>query len=181
MVAPMPLFRSLRRHTSVVAAALALVASVACGDDSNSPGELTPTFTGLWAGQPWAGQASALLIPGGGAGDTLYVFGAHRVPGQDWTDQYLRIRAVVQAPGTYELGADDAGFEHLLGGDVITAAYAGSRPDKGILNITMYEGPGGIVEGTVTFGAESTSRYAPYGPHVRFEDGWFRATIPLPR
>ena len=175
----MTLFRWLRRHTIVTAAALGLVTSVACRDGTSSPSELTPTFTGQWAGQPWAGEASAILVSGGAAGDTLYVFGEHRPPGQDWTDQYFRIRAVVDGPGTFVLGANDAEFAHLLGGDVRTSTYSGSRPDEGTLTITTYEGPGGIVEGRVAFGAESTDSHAPYGPHARLENGWFRANLRL--
>jgi hypothetical protein len=116
-------------------------------------------------------------VSGGAAGDTLYVFGAHGKAGQPYTDQYVRVRALVSAPGTYALSANAAEVVDLLGGDVMTSIYTGSRPGAGTLFIVAYGGPGGIVEGTLSFEAQPDRTSARYGPQARFEDGWFRATI----
>lgn len=158
------------------AAALGLVAAAACRDTA-APTEQTPTFTGRWAGQPWTGEASAFVVSGGAAGDTLYVSGAHRMAGQRDVDQYVRVRALVSAPGTYALREDAVLVLDLVGGDGVTSTYTGSRPGAGTLFIAAYGGPGGVVEGTLSFEAQPDRSSAPYGSSARFEDGWFRATI----
>jgi len=158
------------------AATLGLVAVAGCKDTA-APTEQDATFTGRWAGQPWAGEASALIVSGSATGDTLYVFGAHRTLGQRDADQYVRVRALVNAPGTYSLGANAAEVVDLVGGDVMTSIYAGSRPAAGTLDITTYGGPGGVVEGTLSFEAQPDRTSPRYGSQARFEDGWFRATI----
>jgi len=163
------------------AVALGLVTAAAACRDSAAPTEQMATFTGRWAGQPWAGDGSASIARGGAAGDTLYVFGVHRTDGWRDPDQYVRVRAVVSAPGTYALSADAAEVMDLVGGDLVTSVYAGSRPGAGTLYITTYDGLGGVVEGTFSFEAQPDRTSAPYGSLARFEDGWFRVTIPRSR
>jgi hypothetical protein len=158
------------------AVALGLVAVAACRDSAAPTEQTAATFTGRWAGQPFTGEASAFVARGGAAGDTLYVLGSHRV-GQYDTDQYVRVRALVSAPGTYALGGDAAEVVDLVGGDGITSIYAGSRPGAGTLFIATYAGPGGVVEGTLSFEAQPDRTSPRYGSVARFEDGWFRATI----
>src|SRR5438105_4743645 len=98
----------------VRASTICLVICAACRDTA-APTEQPATFTGHWAGKPWAGQASALVARGGAAGDTLYVFGTQGRAGQGYTDQYVRVRALVTAPGTYALSANAAEVVDLLG------------------------------------------------------------------
>lgn len=160
--------------------ALGFLTAAAC-QDSTVPIEQVATFTGRWAGQPFAGEASAFVASGGADGDTLYVFGAHRRDGQRDIDQTVRVRALVSAPGTYALRADAVQVLDFVGGDGVTSTYSGSGPVAGTLYVTTYGGPGGVVEGTLSFEAQPDRSRAPYGPLARFEDGWFRATVQRPR
>ena|SRR5687767_6421796 len=45
------------------------------------------------------------------------------------------------------------------------------------VEIIAYGGPGGAIEGRVSFEAQPARAATPYGPSARFENGWFRATI----
>lgn len=166
-----------RRSALEGVTAVFLIATMpaACGD-STSPDD-DATFTGRWAGESWTGDARAHFAPGGAGGDTLYVVGSHPVGAASLAEQYISIRVGTTTPGTYALGADAVQVVDLVGGDVATSTYIGSRPGPGTIEITRYDDEAGIVEGRLGFEAQSASATAPYGPTARFENGRFRATI----
>lgn len=164
-----------RRAAGTGLAALSLVAAAACGD-STSPNDAA-TFTGRWAGEPWTGDARAHFAPGGAAGDTLYISGSHPVGALSLVEQYISVRVGTTTPGTYALDTDAVDVVDLVGGDVVSSTYVGSRPGPGTIEITRYDDEAGIVEGRLSFEAQSSSADAPYGPTARFENGRFRAAI----
>ena len=165
------------RTTSIALAVLAL-SLVACGD-SNGPSP-EATFTGRWAGELWEGEAYAVLVDGGDAGDTLFIGGSRPPNAGSMPLESIRIRILFHGPGTYELASGSTGsaqLDELTGGDVVHATYATSALTSGALVITTYGGPGGAVEGRVSFTATSSSPYRSYGPLASFRDGQFRATV----
>lgn len=164
-----------RRAAVTGLAAFSLGSAAACGD-SISPDD-DATFTGRWAGESWSGDARAHFAPGGADGDTLYITGSHPVGALSLVEQYVAIRVGTTTPGTHTLGADAVRVVDLVGGDVVSSTYVGSRPGPGTIEITRYDDEAGIVEGKLSFEAQPSSAAAPYGPTARFENGRFRATI----
>ena len=140
-------------------------------------------FAGRWDGKLWIGDASAFLATGdpGEADDVLYVYGSRpRGAPLGYVDESLSANVAFTGPGVYSLGPEDVRFIELIGGDVIAAEYSGSGEPAGSLRITRYDGPGGVIEGELTFSATTRSEDASYGPTARLEDGKFRATVNVP-
>ena len=167
------------RLPAVLSIALLGFSLVACSDSSGPP-SADATFTGRWAGERWEGEAYAVLIDGGDAGDTLYVSGTRPPNAGSMPLESVRIRVLFEGPGTYELGSGGVGRAELAeftGGDVVHATYATSELGAGALVITSYGGPGGVIEGHVDFTAHSASPYRSYGAVASFVNGRFRATV----
>jgi hypothetical protein len=168
----------LPRRPFALIALLAL--SLAACSDSTEPLPAEGTFTGRWSGEPWVGEAYAVLIDGGDAGDTLYLGGSRPVNAESMPLESIRIRVLFRGVGTYQLGSsgtNTAQFDELTGGDVVHATYSATGLNPGTLVITSYEGPGGQIEGGVSFVSVSASPYRSYGAISSFEDGRFRATV----
>ena len=168
-----------RRSITAVAMALLALSPGACSD-STEPLDSEATFTGRWAGERWEGEAHAVLVDGGDAGDTLFILGTRPPNAGSMPLESVRIRVLFQGPGTYQLGSggtDRAELVEITGGDVVAASYATSALNPGTLVITRYDGPGAEIEGEVTFAATSSSEYRSYGPMASFQDGRFRATV----
>ena len=177
--ATMPLMRLSRSVVSGAAVLLCSIAFAACGEGTGPDEPPTPTFTGRWGEEPWNGRASAILVSGGAADDSLYVGAVFPVDAPvGMPGQTILVATAGTGPGTYVLeGPSSVRVTYLLGGDGVVSAYGGSGPATGILEITEFGGPGGIVEGRVEFEAITSYGYQPVGPTARFEEGWFRATI----
>ena len=126
----------------------------------------------VWAGKPWAGDASARLV--GAAGDTLLLVGSTPPGSGAMAAAYVRVSAPVRGVGSYPLGPGDAELTYLIGGDVRTAAYATTRAEAGVL--TVRELGAGWVSGTVTFDATASFGSAPVGPTATFS-GNYRARV----
>jgi hypothetical protein len=156
---------------------LAWNAFLACHDGAAPTPEARATFTGRWAGRAWEGDAWAVLVPGGAAGDTLYIGGTRPVNAGQAPVESVRLRIVPPGVGTQSLGADDATLLELVGGDVISATYRTVSSGDGSVTLTSYGGVGAAVEGTVAFEAQTESRFASYGTRARFERGHFRAVV----
>jgi len=134
-------------------------------------------FTGRWAGSPWVGDASAVLVDRETGPDTLYIFGS-RPRGQPQNSfETVFLRFVPNGPGTYPLQAGQASLTQLTGGDVVNFVYQTTSSATGSVTLSTYSGPGGLVEGTFAFEAQTTSPSAAYGPQARFEEGQFRAVV----
>lgn len=169
--------RPIRTATTAIAL---LAMSVGACSDSNDPLPAEATFTGRWAGRPWVGEASATLVDGGEAGDTLYIFGSRPVNAGQMPLEYIRISVLFRGTHEYALASgttDRAELVELTGGDVVHASYTLAEGSSGTLRITSWGGPGGEVEGRVSFMARSDSPYRSYGAVEFFTDGQFRATI----
>lgn len=152
--------------------------------NSSEPFPPDATFTGRWAGRPWAGEGSATIVEGGDAGDTLHVFASRPVNAGSMPLESIRIRVLFNGAGSYQLGSGGAGSAQLLeltGGDVVSAVYSTTAADAGTLTITSYDAAGGTIEGHVAFVAASSSEYRSYGATAAFEDGAFSARIFTPR
>jgi hypothetical protein len=149
-------------------ALLALLSAVSCRLATEPVGDPVPTFTGRWLEGAWRGEAQAHLFPRA-AGDTLLVFGVR-------PNEVLSLRIPIVGVGTYLLGPQQVQLLVLTGGDVVETTYTGIGPTAGVVEITSYGGPGGVVEGTVSFEARIT-RAGTFGPPVRFEEGQFRAVV----
>jgi hypothetical protein len=139
----------------------------------------SPSFRATWAGNRWEGDASAQLVPGGTAGDTLYVLGTSPVNAGQMPLSAVRVKVVFRGAGMYPLGPGAAEVIHLVGGDVITAQYTtggsvGTAGTGGTLTVREYGA--GWVSGSVVFDAVTTRQSAPYGSTARF-DGEFRARV----
>ncbi|MFN2397858.1 MAG: hypothetical protein ABR543_04340 [Gemmatimonadaceae bacterium] len=135
-------------------------------------------MTGVWEGQTWLGAASAFLIDGGAAVDTLFVFGSRPIGGND---EAVQLRIILHGPGPYDLDAGDARLDELIGGDVVSASYQTAQPGAGHVILSSFSGGGEIVEGTFRFEARTTSPYGSYGTTGRFEEGQFSAKVQVPR
>jgi hypothetical protein len=134
-------------------------------------------FAGRWDGHIWIGDASAYLASNG----RLYVYGTRPRGRNAWgADESLSASVAFSGPGIYGLAADDVYFLELVGGDVVSAEYNGSGEPAGSLRITRFDGPGGIVEGELSFRATTTSQFASYGPTARLDDGKFSAIVQVP-
>ncbi|HEX2091028.1 MAG TPA: hypothetical protein VHG28_01450 [Longimicrobiaceae bacterium] len=144
-----------------------------CGEGGTEPTD-TPAFRATWAGKPWEGDATAMLVSGRRAGDTLYLFGSTPANADQSISEYVRVRVVFRGTGTYSLDAGDAGVVHMLGGDVVAAEYATGETGAGRLVVREYTGA--EVAGQVDFSATTTREYSPYGPAARFT-GEFRAKV----
>lgn len=157
-----------------------LILSIGACSDSTQPLSAEATFTGRWAGRPWLGEAYAVLVDGGEAGDTLYLGGSRPVNAGSMPLESVRIRVLFAGRGTYELGSSGIGraqLDELTGGDVVHATYSTTTLNAGRLVITSYDGPSGQIAGRVSFVAVSASPYRSYGAIASFEDGQFRATV----
>ncbi len=150
---------------------LLLFASFLSGCDPTGPQLPEATFHATWAGTPWRGEASATFHP---HSDTLYLFGVNPVGAGSMPHTYVRIRVVFEGAGTYTLGAGDAEFLYLLGGDVVVATYGTTDVQRGTLVIE--ESTVTRIRGQLAFEAESLREYSPQGPQARFE-GTFDARI----
>ncbi|CAN5146272.1 hypothetical protein BH24GEM2_BH24GEM2_12020 [soil metagenome] len=171
------LFRK-KRSGALLAALLVLGEMLsACDQTTVAPAdaEQGPSFRATWAGSRWEGDASAMLIAGGAAGDTLYVLGTNPVYAGQLPISAVRVRVVFRGAGTYTLGPGAAEVIHLLGGDVVTAQYTTSS-SAGAGTLTVREYGAGWVSGSVVFDAAATRQSAPYGSSARF-DGEFRARV----
>ena len=163
---------TLRRTAAVLALALGLAAC----SDAAGPSAPQATFTGRWAGRPWAANAHATLVLGGTASDTLHLGGAWPA-GAPYPAQSLHIRlAPFRGPGTYVLGGDAVEMMDLVGGDAVSSTYVGARPLAGVVEIVRFA-PGGLVEGTVSFRAVPGYGLGQYGTSPEFEDGRFQADV----
>src|SRR5512132_2571834 len=129
------------RRTMV--AALGLVAFAAC-TDSVMPIDEFPTFYGTWADRSWSGDAYATLVPGGAAGDTLYVGGLSPSKSGQFAKETISAKFVVHGPGTYLLGPGAGKLEELVGGDVVAATYSTTSTAVGRVTISTYGGVNGL-------------------------------------
>jgi hypothetical protein len=153
--------------------------AAACRDATDPAAEVASTFSGEWAGKPWAGRAEALLVRGGAAGDTLYVFGVWPADGV-MVQQVVRVRvAPFVGAGSYALAAGAAEVTDLVGGDAVSASYVGPGRSAAALEVRAYGGVGAEVAGVARFEAQPARTLAPYGAVARFE-GTFRATVRTP-
>ena len=169
-------FPSLR--TTAAPLLLAIATAAAACVDSTEPINRTASFTGQWAGQPWAGDAYATIVMRGAGTDTLYVTGVSPVNAGPMPAEVISLRVPFHGAGSYALDASAVDVRELLGGDVITASYAGSGTPAGTLEITSYGGPGGTIEGRVSFVVRSSGEFASRGTGpIQFEDGHFRAQV----
>lgn len=159
--------------------ACAAVAALTMGGctDSISPIDEFPTFYGSWAGGTWVGDAHALLVPGGASGDTLYIEGSNPVHAGSNPVEIIRARILIHGIGTYLLGPGDASLEEIVGGDVVAAKYVTTSTSVGRVEITSYGGPNGLVEGKISFDAETTSPYGSYGSKASLRDAFFSAVV----
>jgi hypothetical protein len=174
---PPPAASSSSRMRAAVAALLVCAAGGACTLFTD-PIDRSATFSGRWGGDPWAGDAGATILVVEGRPDSLFVTGSSPVNAQIAPREMIHIRVPFRGTGTYALDASAVELWELLGGDVLTASYGGVGTPAGTLEITSYGGPGGVVEGTVSFVARSTSPHAARGTGtVRFERGRFRAPV----
>jgi hypothetical protein len=170
---PPPSVRAALRRATV--ATLALTTVAACNDGTGPADASAATFTGRWAGRAWGASASAVLVRGGAAGDTLYVLGSW--PTNPYPVQSLRIRlAPFRGAGTYPVAGDDVEMTDLVGGDAASSTYVGARPAAGAVVVGAYA-EGRVVQGTVSFRAVSSYGNAPYGASPEFEDGRFSAEV----
>jgi hypothetical protein len=161
-------------------AILALALLGAC-ESATVPEPEQGMFAGRWDGQIWIGDAGAYLVTGIAGGEVLYIFGNKPWGAGPWgADESLSARIVFTGPGIYALAADDVSFLELTGGDVISAQYNGSGQPAGLLRITRFDGPGGIVEGELRFTAATQSPHASYGRTARLDNGKFRAIVQVP-
>jgi hypothetical protein len=143
----------------------------------------TDLLTARWAGASWVGEASATIVRGGPAGDTLYFFADGPIkggPSQLFADNEITARVLFAGVGTYRLGPGDARFMQLVGGDVVSATYSTSSDATGSLVIESYGGIGGKIEGTISFDAVSSNQYRSFGDRASLEDGRFRGTVYTP-
>lgn len=173
---------ALNPHTvrAIISAIALLAMPLGACNDSNTPPPAEATFTGRWAGRPWVGSASATLVEGGEAGDTLFIIGTTPVNAGHMPLESIRIRVLFRGAGEYALGSsttDWAELVELTGGDVVHATYRVGDVSSGTLRITAWDGPGGEVEGRITFAARSDSPYRSYAAVEFFQDGQFRATV----
>ena len=157
----------------VVAAA---AAAIAC-TDSIIPIDEFPTFYGTWAGERWIGDAHASLVPGGAAGDTLYISASSPARAGQSPKEGIVARVVIHGTGTYLLGPGDARLDELVGGDVVAASYSTTSTSVGRITITSYHGVNGLVEGLIEFTAETSSPYGSYGSKASLEDAFFSAVV----
>jgi hypothetical protein len=157
-----------------------MVLAAACQGTTEAE-ERAATFTGWWAGEPWAGSASAVVARGGTAGDTLHLHGSSPARPGAMREQWLWISiAPFHGVGTYALSPAAVRFMDIDGGDVIGSTYGGRGPVAGTLEVIAYDGDSTIA-GTVRFETEAPPRgRAPYGPRASFENGVFHAPLATP-
>lgn len=147
-------------------------AGLLTGCDPVGPEGPDAEFRATWAGQPWHGSATAFLD-----GDTIEISGAavsrSGLGAKTYIPTMLRVR-VPREEGSYPLGAGAAQLLYLVGGDMITAAYASSG---GVGNsLVLEQVTATSVRGTISFEGLSTREHAPEGARARFE-GRFEAHI----
>jgi hypothetical protein len=165
--------RLVRRAATVAALSLSLAACNAGAGPAVDAS--SATFTGRWAGATWVATANAVLIPGGAAGDTLYLGGSWPA-GAPYPGQSLRLRlAPFRGAGSYPLASDAVELVELVGGDAVTSAYVGARPIAGVVEVASHAN--GLVQGTLAFRAVHQYGGTPFGTAPTFEDGRFRAAV----
>jgi hypothetical protein len=151
------------------------VVLIGCSDGTAPQGD--SRFSGSWAGTPWLGEAEALFVAGSTNTDTLYVFGVRPINAGQYPEEIIRLRVPFTGPGAYELSGEAVEFTVLVGGDVVSAQYAGQSPTAGTLTVDSYDAAAGLITGTVLFDAVAVTQFHPYGPAARFEGGRFRANL----
>jgi hypothetical protein len=163
------------RRAAFPAAALAITACLAgCSRAAPSPDRSAP-FSGVLAGERWAGQASATLIVGGAQGDTLYVFGYDAgSAARREVSIALRI-APFTGPGRYTLGVGDVRLSELVGGDVLVASYEAAA--RGSVVVRTFGGAGATIAGSAAFTVDRSSATGVFGSTVAFTDGEFQAPV----
>jgi hypothetical protein len=147
---------------------LALLLLASC--ESTAPEAPKVTFDAAWAGERWAGEASAMLTNAG----VLHIFGSTPVGRADMPSATVTITVEFDGPGTYHLGADAVRLWYLIGGDVISSSYATTTEQTGALIVEEITST--HLRGSVTFDAVSLSEILPVGPQARFE-GTFDALL----
>jgi hypothetical protein len=165
----------LRQFLQVCALLLPLVVVTGCSDGT-AP-QRDSRFSGSWAGMPWLGEAEALFLAGTPNTDTLYLFGVRPSNTGQYPEEIIRLRVPFNGPGAYELAGDAVEFTVLVGGDVVSAQYAGQSPTAGTLTVDSYDPAAGVITGTVLFAAVAVTQFRPYGPAARFEGGRFRVHV----
>lgn len=143
---------------------------IAC--ESTGPSDRA-TFEGRWANQEWIGDASAARFDG-----RIKIYGTYPLNAGQVPLHLLKIGTTATAPGTYQLGAGDAEFTYLVGGDVRTATYG--IPEGGSGTLTIETLTDSTVTGSVLFGAARiySNGDPPVGELAIFE-GTFNARIVL--
>ncbi len=165
---------NLRRRFCCLAVALIGVAGCT---DSTEPVDEFPSFFGTWAGKDWSGDASAILVPGGAAGDTLFIGAAAPVNAHQSAKETIVAKFVIHGAGTYLLGPGAARLDELIGGDVLAASYSTTATSVGRIEITKYDGVNGLVSGKIQFDAETSSPYGSYGSKASLENAFFYAVV----
>ena len=166
---------STRIVRSGMALGLTVLVAAGCLEMSGPAPAPSATFTGRWTGQPWAGNAGAWLTSDGAGREVLYISGMRPVGSNGWGDQRILIRAHVTGPGVYALSGDAIRVTDLLGGDGVVSEYTGAVAG-GTLTIIRYDGPGTVIEGTLSFDVQRSSPQDD-GIIRSFSEGWFRATV----
>ena len=162
------------RRISRAAVLVALIALPMGCEDPSGP-ESEGTFTAMWADEEWSGDGVASLI-----GNVLHIAGSKKQPGQDYTAEFVSFEITSPAVGTFSLGSGKATYAELVGGDVYGALYRTTPEATGSVTITRYDGPGGLVEGFVSFDAELVAGSGTYGDRNRLEDGQFSVPVRQP-
>ena len=142
-----------------MAAVLLTVALTACRDGGpTAPAPGFGTVRGRWDGRAWSGLGYAVLH-----GDTLDLVG-HRPDPRALYDEYVRVRVAFRGAAAYQVGADAASLEKIVGGD---AGYFPAA--RGELRVAEYAA--GRVRGTLSLA--SAEPRLPW----RFEQGRFDVPV----
>ena len=158
------------RLFQVVGIASAVFMLASC-KDASGPHE-ADTFTATWADKSWRGDGGAVVV-----GDVLHIGGARKAPGQDYTLESVSIEITSPGVGTFPITAGKAAFFEWIGGDVIGAVYRSTPQSSGSVTLTRYDGPDGVVEGSVTFDAELVTGIGTYGQGNRLKQGQFSMRV----
>lgn len=148
-------------------AALAAVAACESGTEPGPRGEIS----GMWAGEPFEGDAWAGIV-----NDSLYLGGSS--PAGAMTGETVTVAVGdFHGPGSYPLGVDAGQVKYIVGGDGIWASYATAQANSGMLVVTSVDGA--RIAGYVEFVADVQRGNEPAGPRARF-DGEFQVRLQLP-
>lgn len=143
--------------------------------DTSGPQAVDGTFTAIWAEKEWKAVPAAYLVV-----NKLHIGGSKMNSTGQIPVEFITVEIDNPAVGTFDVGAGRARFAELIGGDVVGAVYQTTQQSGGSLTITRYDGPGGIVEGFMTFEAELIEGTGTYGPKNRLKDGHFSARVARP-